>query len=128
MDCSRDPIEAGGAQFGGAGSFESGSLSKMRARISVVVVAIWLLVVACQSGKVAQTVEPTLPKGADAMGETSCANADARITPLIVDWPQEQRGDAEAEMSGALAVVAYDCKAIRVLPDCHIEGSYGYVS
>ncbi len=89
----------------------------------VVVVA----AIGCQAGRAAQTVEPVAPNGREALGESSCPNKDQRIAPLIVDWPQEQRGEVQAEMTEGLAVVAYDCKAIRVLPDCHVEGLYGYV-
>ena len=30
-------------------------------------------------------------------------------------------------MKQAIAVVAYDCKSVRVLPDCRVEGTYGYI-
>jgi TPR repeat protein len=41
--------------------------------------------------------------------------------------PAEQRGDIEVAMSRELVVVHYDCRELTVLPDCTLQGKYGYV-
>lgn len=46
---------------------------------------------------------------------------------LVVDWDPEVRGDLEVAMKEGVAVVAYDCNSIRLLPDCGLEGSYGFI-
>jgi len=48
--------------------------------------------------------------------------------PLIVDWKPEQRGDLEVAMKQGVAVLAYDCKGIRLLPDCHLDGTYAFIA
>ena len=45
----------------------------------------------------------------------------------MVDWKPEQRGDLEIAMSEGVAVVAYDCSGMKLLKDCHLNGSYGYL-
>jgi hypothetical protein len=88
-----------------------------------------LSLLSCGAGAVAEGVRPAMPTAKDALGEASCPIVVDRLVPLIVDWRQDQRGEIEAQLAEAkeLPVVAYDCKTIRLLPDCHIEGQYGYV-
>jgi uncharacterized protein len=86
-----------------------------------------LSLLACGAGEVAEGARPATPTARGAMGESSCPMVVDRLVPLIVDWRQDQRGEIEAQMARELPVVAYDCKTIRLLPDCHIEGRYGYV-
>ena len=91
-----------------------------------IVVGLSLVVVGCGSGQAAEALRPGVPTGAEAAGET-CGGSGDGAAPLIVDWRQDQRAGVEAEMASGLPVVAYDCKTIRVLPDCHLEGRYGYL-
>lgn len=46
---------------------------------------------------------------------------------LAVDWEPEVRGDLEVAMKQGVAVVAYDCNSIRLLADCTMDGSYGFI-
>lgn len=46
--------------------------------------------------------------------------------PLIIDWPAPKRGDLELAMRNGVAVVAYDKQGIRLLPDCRLDGDYGF--
>lgn len=45
----------------------------------------------------------------------------------MVDFRPEQRVDLEVAVHDGVAVVAYDCKSFRLLKDCRIDGSYGFV-
>jgi uncharacterized protein len=85
-----------------------------------------ILVVGCGTGGAAQTVRPNDPTAAGALGEGDCHDVKAGAEPLVVDWKPEQRGDLELAMKDGLAVVEYSCKGIKVLADCHIDGSYAF--
>jgi TPR repeat protein len=83
----------------------------------------------CGPGSVAQAVRPDAPTAADALGEASaaeCLQVADSARPLVVDWKPDRRGDLEIAMKEGLAVVAYDCKKLELLTDCHAEGSYGF--
>ena len=45
----------------------------------------------------------------------------------MVDWDPEVRGDLEVAMKEGVAVVAYDCNSIKLLPDCGLDGGYGFI-
>jgi TPR repeat protein len=82
----------------------------------------------CGSGKnVGSAIRPSDPTAAGALGEGTCHEAERYGEPLIVDWPADQRGDLEVAMREGVAVVAYSCKAVRLLKDCHLDGSYGFI-
>lgn len=87
------------------------------------------LLAACAAGGVGDAVRPTDPTLSGARGEKkgSCHQVGSEGTPLVVDWQPEARGDLEVAMKTGVAVVHYDCQAIQVLPDCHVDGAYGYV-
>jgi uncharacterized protein len=86
-----------------------------------------VLLVGCGAGAPSEAVRPDRPTYGDATGVKACATAPTLARPLAVDWRPEDRGDLEVAMKQAIAVVAYDCKSMRVLPDCRVEGQYGYV-
>ena len=46
---------------------------------------------------------------------------------MIVDWQPEQRGDLEVSMRDGLVVVGYDAQGFRLLRDCHVNGTYGFM-
>jgi len=46
---------------------------------------------------------------------------------MIVDWQPEQRGDLEVGMHDGLVVVGYDDRGFRLLKDCHVNGTYGFM-
>jgi hypothetical protein len=78
----------------------------------------------------ADVVRPKDPTAAAALGERSgatCQQVAEEGTPLVVDWKAEDRVDLEAAMRSGLAVVHYDCSSLRILPDCHVDGAYGFV-
>ena len=59
--------------------------------------------------------------------ETECRPLDKFGEPLVVDWKPDQRLELEVAMKDGVAVVAYDCKSFRLLKDCRIDGTYGFV-
>jgi TPR repeat protein len=93
--------------------------------ISVVVLGSAL--VSCGAGGAAEAVRPADPTAKAALGETECRSVEKGGEPLVVDWKAEQRGDLEVAMKDGVAVVAYSCQSIKLLPDCHIDGTYGYI-
>jgi TPR repeat protein len=48
--------------------------------------------------------------------------------PLVVDWKSNDQLELAVAMQKNLAVVAYDCKTIRLLNDCSIKGHYGFTA
>lgn len=85
-----------------------------------------LVVLGCGPGAAAQTIRPADPTASTALGEAPCREVTAGAEPLVVDWKPEQRGDLEVAMKDGLAVVSYSCKGIKVLADCHVDGSYTF--
>lgn len=79
---------------------------------------------ACGPRTAASSVRPQDPTAAETLHE-SCSDVSGSSQPLIVDWKAHERADLEEAMSGAVAVVAYDCHMLRLLRDCHADGSYG---
>jgi uncharacterized protein len=45
----------------------------------------------------------------------------------VVDWKTEQRGNLEVAMKEGIAVVSYSCAGIKVLPECKLDGEYGFI-
>ena len=82
----------------------------------------------CGPGAVGEAARPEAPTGSEALEETAaaCTGVGDYAEPLIVDWKSKERLDLEVAMKNAVAVVEYDCKTIRVLKDCSLEGSYEY--
>jgi hypothetical protein len=65
--------------------------------------------------------------GEPAQGESSeCRDVTDGARPRVVDRKPEQRGDLEVAMSQGIAVMAYDYHKMDLLPDCTVEGSYGF--
>lgn len=70
---------------------------------------------------------PTTAEGA--LGaRPACKVTASHHKPLVVDWAQDERADLEAELrqKHRLLVVAYDCNTLRLLPECRLDGEYGY--
>jgi uncharacterized protein len=85
--------------------------------------ALAVLLGGCGGGEAVMPKDKTF---ADALGSGACFASDGYGEPLIVDWRPEQRGDLEVTMKDGLPVVAYDCKSLRLLADCTVEGSFGF--
>lgn len=80
-------------------------------------------------GAVGNAARPEAPTGSEALDEKpagECKGVGEYAEPLIVDWKSQERLDLELAMKKGVAVVAYDCKTIRMLKDCSLEGSYEY--
>lgn len=88
------------------------------------------LVSSCGPGSVAQAIRPTETTAAQALNEqgsgAECKEVGREGKPLVVDWKPEQRGDLEVAMKQGVAVVKYDCNSIKLLENCHLDGSYGF--
>ncbi|MCK6536956.1 MAG: sel1 repeat family protein [Polyangiaceae bacterium] len=72
-------------------------------------------------------LDPQPPTAAAARGSETVFVIEAQGSPLVVDWQPEHRGDLEVAMRDGVAVVGYDSKGLRLLKDCHIDGTYGFV-
>jgi hypothetical protein len=82
---------------------------------------------ACTGG-VGQAIRPDDPTyAAAASAGGRCLTPSSREAPLVVDWDLQSRGDLEVAMKRGIAVVAYDCKTLRVLPDCRVKGGYSFL-
>jgi hypothetical protein len=97
---------------------------------TIAAIPLLLLVAGCGPGSVAAAIRPADRTAANALGEpgsgAQCKDVGKEGKPLVVDWKPEQRGDLEVAMQGGLAVVHYDCQSIKLLENCHVDGSYGF--
>ncbi len=82
----------------------------------------------CPSGGAAKKIrseQPTVtPKSS--VSPEQCDGSKS-YDSLVVDWDPEVRGDLEVAMKEGVAVVAYDCNSIKLLPDCSLDGNYGFI-
>jgi len=90
-----------------------------------------LAALGCGTGKPAEAVRPTAPTGNEALGEgeseaAACGGLAKPVSPLVVDLKSGDRTDLEVAMKQGVAVVAYDCKGMRILDGCKLEGSYEF--
>ncbi|AKT42873.1 tetratricopeptide repeat protein [Chondromyces crocatus] len=81
----------------------------------------------CGAGAPAEAIRPTAPTSSEALGEAECRDVSEGGEPLVVDWKPDQRGELELAMGEGVAVVAYSCDGIKLLKDCRIDGSYGFL-
>src|SRR5690349_8774184 len=89
---------------------------------------------ACSSaGQPAEVVRPKPMTAAEALGEppapqgSTCRAVSPRAEPLVVDWKMQERADLEHAMKGdRLAIVAHDCKQLKLLKDCSAKGTYRF--
>lgn len=104
-----------------------------RPRILLAVIALAAVgttAAACTPGLAAQALRPEEPRGWDVIepGAGQCRQVASFGEPLIVDWEAHQRANIEEAMHDGVAVVAYDCKKLRLLKGCRIDGTYGFMS
>lgn len=89
-----------------------------------------VLVSACSAGSIGKTVRPDTPTASDALAEPAsditCSTVPAIVEPLVVDWRSSDQLDLAVQMQSSVAVVAYDCKSIRLLKNCTAKGKYLY--
>ena len=100
----------------------------------VIVLALATAIPGCGPGATAQAVRPEDKTAHEALGETpatsslTCSKAPDKGEPLIVDWKTAEQLDLTVTMQKGVAVVAYDCKSIRLLKDCGVKGTYGFTA
>lgn len=103
-----------------------------RGRHLVALVLLALGSVSCGAGQLAEAVRPEDKTAAEALGEPgaapTCATPPRKGEPLVVDWKTNEQLDLTVAMQKSVAVVAYDCKSIRLLKDCSVQGSYGFTA
>ncbi|MBZ5709477.1 sel1 repeat family protein [Nannocystis pusilla] len=82
----------------------------------------------CGAGTVGKAVRPTEPTAGEALGavEVSCREGASDAQPLVVDMTSSERVDLEVAMKEGVAIVAYDCKSMRLLPACKLAGTYKF--
>lgn len=95
-----------------------------RSSTFAVLVVLVASVGACGAGAGGAAVRPADPTALEATGE-SCTPVADHGQPLVVDWKSHERTNLEEAMNDGVAVVAYDCRSLRLLRDCHIDGTYG---
>ncbi len=84
--------------------------------------------VGCGPGAAAKAIRPEAQTANDAIGGGGeCRALDKFGEPLVVDWKPDQRLELEVAMKDGVAVVSYDCKSFRLLKDCRVDGTYGFV-
>lgn len=95
--------------------------------LALIAGTMWGALAGCGAGGPAEAMRPKAKTAADAVGDTEeCRDVKSGAKPLVVDWSPEKRADLEVAMRDGVAVVAYDCKKIELLTDCHADGSYGF--
>ncbi len=93
-------------------------------RVALAVIASFISLAGCGAGA---AVRPDPIRGAAALGESGGTCPTPHSTPLVVDWKADERADLELAMRRGVAVVAYTCEGIKLLPDCRVAaGGYGY--
>jgi uncharacterized protein len=91
---------------------------------TLIFIGIALGLVACTPkpggvGKLVRPAKPTIPD------EGMCRAVEDFGQPLLVDWKPHQRANLEEAMIDNLAIVAYDCKSLRLLKSCRYVGKRG---
>lgn len=81
----------------------------------------------CGVGGAGAAVRPKEATAAEGIGEGPCREAESSGEPLVVDWKPEQRGDLELMMKENVAIVSYSCKGFKLLKDCKVDGTYGFL-
>jgi uncharacterized protein len=97
-------------------------------RFRLLLAACWLL--SCGAGGAAEAVRPKDPTAAGVLGEDakgSCQDVSNGAEPLVVDWKPDQRMDLDEVMHDGVAVVGYSCQGMKLLKQCKIDGTYGFI-
>jgi uncharacterized protein len=98
----------------------------MRLFPRILVIALAVGAGAC--GATARATRPGDPTYAGTTGAPAC-HVGRSVMPLVIDLRPEERGALEVAMGQGqgLVVVAYDCKSLRILSGCQVEGTYGFL-
>lgn len=84
-----------------------------------------LLIASCGGTNAGDKVAPEKLTYADAVGQ-KCREPGATPSPLVVDLEPADRVSLEVALREGVAAVAYDCKGLRLLTDCHAKGDYAF--
>jgi hypothetical protein len=63
-----------------------------------------------------------LPAALNPLGK--CRVAASQQSPLVTEWPASEKANLEALLRAGAVAVAYGGCSLRVLPQCHVRGSY----
>jgi hypothetical protein len=91
------------------------------------VVAFGLAFAASRLGHRVVPHDPSPSQALDRNDAEACDPVSDYGEPLVVDWASHQRAKVEVAMRHGVPVVAYDCKSLRLLGGCLVEGSYAFV-
>lgn len=85
------------------------------------------LVVGCGGKTAGEALIPKAPEAHGVRAREHVPVVEGSGEPLIVDWEPEARTDLEVKMRDGVTVVAYSTEGLRLLKDCSVDGSYGFV-
>lgn len=85
-----------------------------------------LAVLSCGAGGAAKAVRPDQPNAKDALGSAACVAPGDDAEPWVIDLKADNRGALKAAMDRGVVVVSYDCKDLKILRGCQVEGGYAY--
>jgi hypothetical protein len=102
----------------------------MRDRSDVIFFSVLWLLSGCGAGSAGQAVRPDDPTAGGALGEgdVTCTNGLPQATPLVVDWKTNDQLELTVAMQNGVALVAYDCKSIRLVKGCSVAGGYKFTA
>jgi TPR repeat protein len=87
-----------------------------------------LLSVCSSSLALLQGCTPPAPPRLNYDTNKACTSSAGHGEPLVVDWQPGQRVDLEAAMRDGVALVHYDCKTLKLVKGCRIDGGYGFMA
>ncbi len=89
-----------------------------------------MFIASCGAGGAGKAVRPDDPTANNALGEeaprVACTTVPAKATPLVVDWKTNDQLELTVAMQKGVALLAYDCKSIRLVKGCSVKGSYEF--
>ena len=90
-----------------------------------VLIFISTFLIGCVGGSPAKSLKPDRLQSSHVLDDSSvCSRPDDEAELLVVDLPANRRADLEVIMSEGLAAVQYDCKTLKLLKSCRIDGGY----
>lgn len=99
----------------------------------VAVATVGLLLAAsagCSAGAITKKTLPPKETAEGAIGDPKCTPEMIKSggSPLVVDWDASKRSDLEVAMKSGTVVASYTCEGgVKLLPDCTVEGDYGFI-
>jgi hypothetical protein len=97
-------------------------------RVLAVVFSATLGFAVLRLGKRALPADPTAASVLERGDAAACHRVSDFASPLVVDWEAHERINMEGAMHDGIAVVAYDCRSLRLLHGCSVDGSYGFLA